>query len=85
VFVDIDDFTDVLPGEEAPEVTNGVDIEAHLKTLPQRQRDVLQSISVDGHSITETAKKFDMKEGAVRVALHRGLSTLAARARKDPI
>src|SRR3569623_1468853 len=60
-----------------------VDIEAHLKTLPQRQRDVLQSISVDGLSITETAKKFEMKEGAVRVALHRGLSTLAARARKD--
>lgn len=83
VFVDIDDFTDVLPGEEAPELTNGVDIEAHLKMLPQRQRDVLQSISVDGLSITDTAKKFEMKEGAVRVALHRGLSALAARARKD--
>jgi len=83
VFVDIDDFTDVLPGEEAPEPTNGVDVEAHLQQLPPRQRDVLQSISVDGLSITETAKKFAMKEGAVRVALHRGLSTLAARARKD--
>lgn len=83
VFVDIDDFTDVLPGEEAPEPTNGVDVETHLRQLPPRQRDVLQSISVDGLSITETAEKFAMKEGAVRVALHRGLSTLAARARKD--
>lgn len=83
MFVDIDDFIEVLPGEEAPEPASGVDIDAHLKRLPPRQRDVLQSISVEGLSITETAKKLAMREGAVRVALHRGLAALAARARKD--
>jgi len=83
VFVDIDDFTDVLPGEDAPEPANGVDVAAHLQLLPPRQRDVLQAIAVDGLSISETAQKFTMKEGTVRVALHRGLASLAARAREE--
>src|SRR5690606_23281275 len=76
VCVDIDDFTDVLPGEETPEPANGVDVAAHLQLLPPRQRDVLQAIAVDGLSISETGEKFTMKEGAVRVALHRGLTSL---------
>jgi len=83
VFVNIDDFTEVLPGEETQEDLPSVEIETHLKSLPDRQRDVLQSIAVDGLSITETAAKLAMKEGTVRVALHRGLQRLQARARKD--
>src|SRR5207342_2692399 len=69
IFVDIDDFAETLPGE-AP---------AELQTLPARQRDVLQSIAVDSASIKDTAAKFSMTEGAVRVALHRGLASLTAR------
>ena len=46
-----------------------------------RQRDVLQSIAVDSASIKDTAAKFSMTEGAVRVALHRGLSSLTAKLR----
>ncbi len=48
---------------------------AQLQTLPARQRDVLQSIAVDSASIKDTAAKFSMSEGAVRVALHRGLAS----------
>ena len=35
--------------------------------------------AVDSASIKETAAKFAMSEGAVRVALHRGLASLAAK------
>jgi RNA polymerase sigma-70 factor (ECF subfamily) len=83
VFVNIDDFTDVLPGEETQDNLPATDVEMHLNALPARQRDVLQSIAVKGLSITETAAKLAMKEGAVRVALHRGLSKLQARAQED--
>lgn len=83
VFVNIDDFTEVLPGEETQDNLPSAEIETHLKTLPERQRDVLQSIAVDGLSITETAAKLSMKEGTVRVALHRGLQRLQARALKE--
>jgi RNA polymerase sigma-70 factor (ECF subfamily) len=58
-------------------------VAAHLEALPARQRDVLQSIAVDSASIKETAAKLSMSEGAVRVALHRGLASLTAKLRKQ--
>ena len=54
-----------------------------MQTLPARQRDVLQSIAVESASIKDTAKKFSMSEGAVRVALHRGLASLTAKLREQ--
>ena len=59
------------------------EVAAHLEGLPARQRDVLQSIAVDGASIKATAAKLSMSEGAVRVALHRGLAKLTAKLRKQ--
>src|SRR5690349_4910164 len=68
VFVNIDDFSETLAdAPPAPTVAHG-EVEAQLKTLPQRQREVLQSIAVEASSIKQTAEKFAMSEGAVRVA-----------------
>jgi len=47
-----------------------------------RQREVLQSIAVEGVSITATATKLAMTEGAVRVTPHRGLVSLSTKLRK---
>ncbi|MHC2274362.1 DNA-directed RNA polymerase specialized sigma24 family protein [Bradyrhizobium diazoefficiens] len=81
VFVNIDDFAETLPGETPRETASAGEVTAQLNTLPQRQRDVLQSIAVDSASIKDTAAKFSMSEGAVRVALHRGLAALTAKLR----
>lgn len=83
VFVNIDDFSETIASEPAVETTPAREVAAHLESLPSRQRDVLQSIAVNSASIKETATKFSMSEGAVRVALHRALATLAARLRKE--
>ena len=83
VFVNIDDFAETLAGEPAEETLPARDVAAHLQTLPARQRDVLQSIAVDSASIKATAARLSMSEGAVRVALHRGLANLTARLRKE--
>jgi RNA polymerase sigma-70 factor, ECF subfamily len=83
VFVDIDDFAETLAGEPAPETAPAGEVAAQLQTLPTRQRDVLQSIAVERASIKDTAKKFSMSEGAVRVALHRGLASLTARLKEQ--
>lgn len=81
IFVNIDDFAEILPDEpQAPKLSTG-EVEAQLQTLPQRQREVLQSIAVDSSSIKQTAAKYAMSEGAVRVALHRALSTLTNKLR----
>jgi RNA polymerase sigma-70 factor (ECF subfamily) len=79
VFVDIDEFADVLPGEPEKETASAREVDQHLGALPPRQRDVVRAIAVDSSSIKETAAKLAMSEGAVRVALHRGLATLAAK------
>ena len=81
VFVNIDDFAETLPEEPKPETASAAEVTAQLNTLPARQRDVLQSIAVESASVKDTATKFAMNEGAVRVALHRGLANLAAKAK----
>jgi RNA polymerase sigma-70 factor (ECF subfamily) len=43
----------------------------------------VQSIAVESASIKDTAAKFSMSEGAVRVALHRGLTSLTAKLREQ--
>ena len=81
VFVNIDDFADSLPGDPAPDTPAAGEVAVQLQSLPARQREVLQSIAVDSSSIKDTAAKFAMSEGAVRVALHRGLASLTTKLR----
>src|SRR3954467_2205739 len=83
IFVNIDDFAETLPGETPSETASASEVAAQLQSLPSRQRDVLQSIAVDSASIKDTAAKFSMSEGAVRVALHRGLASLTAKLREN--
>jgi RNA polymerase sigma-70 factor, ECF subfamily len=83
VFVNIDDFAETIPGEPAAETASASEVAAQLQSLPARQRDVLQAIAVDSASIKDTAAKFAMSEGAVRVALHRGLASLTAKLREQ--
>ena len=66
----------------APEPEQGAserDIGRALDSLAPGQRAVVSAISVDGRSIGETARSLGMSEGAVRVALHRGLTAIAKR------
>jgi RNA polymerase sigma-70 factor (ECF subfamily) len=83
VFVNIDDFAETIASEPVAETVTASEVIVHLKGLPKRQRDVLQSITVESNSIKATAAKLAMSEGAVRVALHRGLAKLAAKLRNE--
>jgi RNA polymerase sigma-70 factor (ECF subfamily) len=83
VFVNIDDFSETIPSAAPEETVPAREVTAHLEGLPARQRDVLRSIAVESASIKATAAKLSMSEGAVRVALHRGLANLTARLRKQ--
>ena len=65
--------------EPATETISDREIGHALATLAPGQRSVVAAISVDGRSISETAKWLGMSETAVRVALHRGLTAIARR------
>lgn len=83
VLLNIDDFAETLPGKTARDTASATEVAAHINSLPTRQREILQSIAVESASIRETATKFSMSEGAVRVALHRGLASLTAKLRES--
>ena len=82
IFVNIDDFAETLAERPAEPTASASEVAVQLGSLPQRQREVLQSIAVESASIRDTAAKFAMSEGAVRVALHRGLASLTAKLRE---
>jgi RNA polymerase sigma factor (sigma-70 family) len=83
ISVPLEDVIDWLPAEEQPDGLEHQDIERMLRHLKKQQREIVQSISVNGMSVRETARRLQMTEGAVRVALHRALKTLAALYRSD--
>ncbi|MDX8499411.1 sigma-70 family RNA polymerase sigma factor [Mesorhizobium captivum] len=74
--VEIDEIAETFAEPEAETVSER-DIARALDGLPPSQRSVVSSISVDGHSIGETAAKLGVSETAVRVSLHRGLAAIA--------
>ena len=79
----IEDFEDLLPAPQEEDASALSDARKLVEQLPQRQRDIVQSISLDGQSIAATAKRLSMSEVAVRVALHRALKSLGAAWRKS--
>lgn len=82
--VDVDDFSDLLAAPPERDDSLARDVARHLDGLSMGQRQVVQAIAVDGASIRDAAAKLSMSEGAVRVALHRGLAALAAKLRERP-
>src|SRR5262247_806434 len=77
--VPIDDVIDTLASDTAEPTPIPGKLDEHLQSLPDRQQSVVRSISLDGASIRETATRLNMSEGAVRVALHRGLAALSVK------
>lgn len=65
--------------EPGPDVPSHREVDRALATLAPGQRSVVAAISVEGHSISDTAKRLGLSEPAVRVALHRGLAAIAER------
>jgi len=77
--VPIDDVVETLASDTAEPTPIPGRLDEHLQSLPDRQQSVVRAISLDGASIRETAVRLDMSEGAVRVALHRGLAALSVK------
>jgi RNA polymerase sigma-70 factor (ECF subfamily) len=77
VEVSVDDLHDILAAPPERDPTEARDVDRLLGRLAPRQRDIVRSITVEARSIAATAVLFGMSEGAVRVALHRGLKALA--------
>jgi RNA polymerase sigma-70 factor (ECF subfamily) len=80
--LDIDALAGSL-SEREPDAGDAIDSRRLLGELPERQRRIVEEISIEGRRASEVASRLGMSEGAVRVALHRALKALAAAYRKD--
>jgi RNA polymerase sigma-70 factor (ECF subfamily) len=81
--LDIDDHVDTLAAPEAGEAGAAADSRQMLSGLPERQRRIVEAISIEGHSARDVGSTLGMTEGAVRVTLHRALRALAVAYRKE--
>jgi RNA polymerase sigma-70 factor, ECF subfamily len=76
--VPIEVVLDTLAADEPRSDLDRQDAERLVDGLRGRQQTIVRAISIEGKSIREVAEHLEMNEGAVRVALHRGLKALAA-------
>src|SRR5437763_4495026 len=81
--VDIDDLAGTLAAPQPGEPEASADARRMLATLTERQRHIVEAISIEGRSARDVGVRLGMSEGAVRVALHRALKALAAVYRKE--
>jgi RNA polymerase sigma-70 factor (ECF subfamily) len=75
--VPIDDLIEVLPDEKPRVDRSPQELVKLVGQLNGREYEVVTAISLDGGTIGDAARKLGLSEGAVRVALHRGLKRLA--------
>lgn len=75
VAVDLSEFE--IEGEDQQAAIDAHDLDRVLDGLSVKNRDIVRSISIDGHSARDVAERLGMTEVAVRVALHRSLKALA--------
>lgn len=79
--LDIDDAAEWLASEEHDAHDAKRDIGRLLDELPEKQRDAIRCVKIDGLSIAEAAAHTGQSESSVKVGIHRGLKALAARMR----
>ncbi len=78
VDLSIEDFAEDLVAEDAPDPTEAADMDKMIGMLDGRSAEIVRMIGLNGASTAETGRALSMSEGAVRVALHRAMKTLAA-------
>jgi len=77
VQVPIEDVAESLAAEEGAPLES-LEVNRMLANLNEKQRAVVQALTVEGASVRQTALRLNMTESAIRVTLHRAVKALAA-------
>jgi RNA polymerase sigma-70 factor (ECF subfamily) len=81
--VPIEPLIEILAQNPPEEDLSDEEVKRLAEGLPGKQGEVVRAVAISRRSITEAAAGLRMSEGAVRVALHRGLKQLAIRYRLE--
>ena len=75
--VSMESVVDTLSSDCGVDAEHAHDLGDVLARLSERQREVVQAVSLEGYSAQETAERLQMTEVAVRVTLHRSIKALS--------
>jgi RNA polymerase sigma-70 factor (ECF subfamily) len=82
--VPIDEHHDLMAPDDHVALECTRDMATLLNRLPARTRLAIESVKLEGKSVSETATRYGMSESNVKISIHRGLKALAALiARRD--
>ena len=74
--VDIDAFTETLADDVTESLETHESIEKILADVPDRERQILTLMHVEGYTAKQVGEQLQMKESAVKVAAHRAIKRL---------
>ena len=76
--IPIEDAEEIMAQDDYIGTESANDLTKLLSHLPEKMRRAIQSVKLDGLSVTEAASRCGMSESAVKVNVHRGLKALGA-------
>ena len=77
-----DDAAELMTRHDFEGVESALDLEKLMAGLSTRTRQLIRDVKLDGLSVSQAAARSGMSQSAVKVAVHRGLKTLARLMRK---
>lgn len=76
-----DDDLDAFTTSDSDAAEARRDLDKLLAELPEKQRKAITYVKIEGLSVADAARLMRMSESAIKVGVHRGLKTLAAKIR----
>jgi len=76
--VPIDDHQELMSADDHASTEGTHDMAKLLGRLPQRTRQAIEAVKLEGKSVAETAARHGMSESNVKISIHRGLKALAS-------
>jgi len=74
----IEDAGEIVAQDDHTGAESAYDLRRLLSRLPQKMRQAIECVKLDGLSVAEAAQRCGMSVSAVKVNVHRGLRALAA-------
>jgi RNA polymerase sigma-70 factor (ECF subfamily) len=75
----IEDASEVMAQDDHIAAESAYDLDRLLGSLPEKMQRAIRCVKIDGLSVEEAARRCGMSVSAVKVNVHRGLRSLAAR------
>lgn len=75
----VDEIEDLAGADEETSASARLDLERLLDGLPQRSRDIVRTVKIEGQSVAEVSLRSGLSPTAIRVLLHRAVKAMSAK------